>query len=522
MKGDTPDSGPGSPKGTPVATGRYPTPAMSLHWPIVRQALTHPRRVLMVDDNRSYRGIELVVAALHMAGHIRRVCRTPTVGVLLPTGGAFPIAALAGWMLGKTVVPLNYLLKQEELKYVIGDCETDTIISAGPMLDFLGYRPEIPHLIEMDKVSFKGIPPLRLPARTADSELAILLYTSGTSGKPKGVMLTHANLRANVRQCIEHVKFTEREVLLGILPQFHSFGLTVLTLLPLTLGCRVIYSARFIPQRVMKLIREHRPTAFVAIPSMYNALLVVKDGKPDDFASVKFTVSGGEPLPDAVFQNFKEKYGKVINEGYGLTETSPVTHWCRPAEWKAHSVGPAVPGMEIKIKDVETGKPLGPDKDGEVVMKGPNVMKGYFKLPQESAAAFDSEGYFRTGDMGRVDADGFLFITGRIKEMLIVGGENVFPREIEEVLNRHPAVNASGVIGTQDPMRGELPLAFVELKEGQTTDERTLKAWCRDNLAGYKVPTEVRIIAALPRNPTGKIMRRELKKLVDSPTDKGR
>jgi long-chain acyl-CoA synthetase len=468
----------------------------------------------MTDDNRSYKGIEVLVASLHMAGQIQRVCKSKTVGILLPTGGAFPIAALGAWIPGKTVVPLNYLLKKEELTYVIGDCETDTIISAGPMLEYLGYRPEIPNLIEMDKVNFKGFPPLRLPAAAADDDLAVLLYTSGTSGKPKGVMLTHGNLTSNIQQCIDHVHFTSEEVMLGVLPQFHSFGLTVLTLLPLTLGCRVVYSARFIPQRIIKLIREHKPTAFVAIPSMYNALMVVKGVQADDFDSVKYIVSGGEPLPDAVFQSFKEKFGKIINEGYGLTETSPVTHWCRPGEWRAHSVGPALPRMDVKIKDPTTGAVLGPDTDGEVVMKGPNVMKGYFKLPAETAATFDAEGYFKTGDMGRVDKDGFLYITGRIKEMLIIGGENVFPREIEEVLNRHPAVNASGVIGIHDPMRGELPLAFVELKEGQTTDEKSLKIWCRESLAGYKVPSEIRIIQALPRNPTGKIMRRELKKLV--------
>ncbi len=487
---------------------------MSVHRPILHRLLTHPRKVVMIDDNRSYKGIEVVVAALHLAKHIDKVCKTKNLGLLLPTGGAFPIAALAGWILGKTIVPLNYLLKPEELKYVIGDCETDTIISAGPMLTFLNYRPEIPNLIEMDKVSFKGIPPLRFPKGAKPDDLAVLLYTSGTSGRPKGVMLTHHNLSINVKQIVEFVKFTPQEVLVGVLPQFHTFGLTVLTLLPLTLGCQVVYTARFIPQRVMKLIRQHKPSAMIAIPSMLNALMVVKDGGPEDFKSVKFLVSGGEPLPDAVRTAFKERFGKDISEGYGLTETSPVTNWCRPEEWRPHSVGKPVPYLEQKIKDPATGQILGPNQDGEVVMKGPNVMKGYFKLPDETAATFDSEGYFKTGDMGRHDNDGHLFITGRIKEMMIVGGENVFPREIEEVLNKHPAVNASGVIGVTDPMRGELPMAFVELKEGQTTDEKTLISWCRESLAGYKVPKEVRIVQALPRNPTGKIVRRELKKLV--------
>jgi long-chain acyl-CoA synthetase len=247
---------------------------------------------------------------------------------------------------------------------------------------------------------------------------------------------------------------------------------------------------------------------------MYNALLHVKDGGPDDFRSLKYTVSGGEPLPEAVFEGFRERFKVTINEGYGLTETAPVTNWCRPDEWRPHSVGRPLPDIDQRIADLDTRAFLGPDQDGEVLIKGPNVMKGYFERPEETAAAFDDRGYFRTGDIGRHDKDGHLYITGRLKEMMIVGGENVFPREIEEVLNLHPAVAASGVIGQIDPIRGELPVAFVEFKEGQKTDERELQGWCRERLAGYKVPRSIHIIPSLPRNPTGKIMRRDLKKLL--------
>jgi long-chain acyl-CoA synthetase len=300
-----------------------------------------------------------------------------------------------------------------------------------------------------------------------------------------------------------------------VLPQFHSFGLTALTLLPLTLGSRTIYSARFIPHRIVKLIREHRPTVLIAIPSMYNALLFVKDAAAEDFSQLQFIVSGGEPLPQAVFDGFQKRFGKVINEGYGLTETAPVTNWCRPFEFRRGSVGHALPGIDQRIVDVNSRAVLGPNQDGEVIMKGPNIMRGYFKLPQETGAAFDENGFFKTGDIGRLDEDGHLYITGRLKEMIIVGGENVFPREIEEALNLHPAVGASGVIGRMDPMRGELPVAFVELKEGQKADEKALLIWCRERLAGYKVPSEIHIVPALPRNPTGKIMRRELKHLLE-------
>jgi len=310
------------------------------------------------------------------------------------------------------------------------------------------------------------------------------------------------------------VPLSHNDSVLGVLPQFHSFGMTVLTLLPLTHGMRAVYTARFVPGKIVKLLREHRPTIFVAIPSMYNALLHAKDARAEDFAGVRYLVSGGEPLPQAVFDGYRDRFGVTINEGYGLTETSPITNWCRPEEWRPRSVGAALPGLEQRIADPETGRALAPGREGEVQMRGPNVMQGYFRLPEQTRAVFTDDGFFKTGDMGRQDDDGHLFITGRIKEMLIIGGENVFPREIEEVLNKHPSIKESGVVGQMDPMRGEQPVAFVELREGATLDETVLKTWCRESLAGYKVPSSIRAVEALPRNATGKIMRRELKKMV--------
>jgi long-chain acyl-CoA synthetase len=487
---------------------------VSVHWPILRSCLRRPLRPIIRDDQRAYRGIDLLVGAMHLADAIESRCRSDMVGVMLPTGGLFPMAALAGWMLHKTVVPLNYLLKPEELAYVVSDCTTDTVITVGPMLEHVGHRPDVPNVIEIDKLGMSGVPSPRWPRGAGDDDLALLLYTSGTSGRPKGVMLTHGNLSANVRQIMEWVRFTPAEILVGVLPQFHTFGLTVLTLLPLTFGLRVVYTARFIPHRIVKLIREHRPTVLVAIPSMYNALLHVKDGSPEDFASLRYIVSGGEPLPDAVAEGFHERFGVRINEGYGLTETAPVTNWCRPFEYRPHSVGRALPEVDQRIADLATGEHLPPGRDGEVIMRGPNIMRGYFNRPEDTAAVFNPQGFFKTGDIGRQDEEGHLYITGRLKEMIIVGGENVFPREIEEVLNRHPAVGDSGVVGMMDPMRGELPVAFVELKEGQQAQERELLVWCRERLAGYKCPASVTIVEKLPRNPTGKIMRRELKKLV--------
>ena len=294
-----------------------------------------------------------------------------------------------------------------------------------------------------------------------------------------------------------------------MLPQFHSFGMTVLTLMPLATGCRVIYSARFIPKKVLDKIRTHRPTAMLGIPSMYNALRMQKSLCEEDVSSLRYIVSGAEPLSDDVFEGFKMKTGREITEGYGLTETAPVTNWCMPEDNRRGTVGRSLPRIETRIV-AEDGALLGPNLDGEVRLRGPNVMKGYFNLPDETADAFDEDGFFRTGDMGRLDDDGFLSITGRIKEMLIIGGENVFPREIEEVLNAHPSIQDSAVIGQPDPSRGETALAFVEMAEGCAFDDTQLRAHCRECLPQFKVPREIRRVDQLPRNATGKIVRRRL------------
>jgi long-chain acyl-CoA synthetase len=517
---------------------------------ILRRIFSAPLRVAIVDDQRSWRGIDLYVGALHLAKAIRQTSDRPHVGIMLPTSGMFPMALIAVWMLGRTAVPLNYLLKPEELRYVIDDAELDCVITVTPMIEHLGGDGALPsHVkqIRLDQLRFKGIPPLRFSKRRPNDFVAVLLYTSGTSGRPKGVMLTAGNLSANIRQCCDWVGFTNQDVLLGVLPQFHSFGFTVLTLLPLAVGAKVLYTARFVPKKIVDLLRTYRPTAFIAIPSMYGALLGSKSAAADDFKSLKYIVSGGEPLPEAVFNGFRDRFNVTINEGYGLTETSPVTNWCRPHEYRKKSVGKPLPGVEeiIVSEDVANSRSEGsqiatksrdlvthvaidaqrnvlspspsrnrttaPNVEGEIRIKGPNVMKGYYKLPEQTAAAFDENGYFKTGDIGRFDEDGFLYITGRIKEMLIIGGENVFPREIEEVLDSHPDVQASAVIGEMDDTRGEVPVAFVELKEGATFDERALRSYCREHLAQFKVPRDIRVLEKLPRSPTGKVLRRELK-----------
>jgi len=469
-------------------------------------------RTLVIDDYRSWKGIELQIASWHIAKNIQT--SKDQVAILLPTSGMFPVSLTAIWSLGKTAVPLNYLLSKEEIKYIIIDSGVDTVITVGAMLDFIGELPAGVTALRLDEMSFKGLPPMRRAVQSGDDMLAALLYTSGTSGKPKGVMLTASNLNSNVNQSIAKVGFSKRDILIGLLPQFHSFGFTVTTLLPSVIGSKIVYMARFNPRKVLEVLRKHRPTIMVAIPSMYNAILNTKSATSEDFESVRLAGSGGEALPTAVYDGYKERFNIPICEGYGLTETSPVTNWRLPIEEKYGSVGkPVVDLLQRIVSDEEIELP--PNEEGEIRFKGPNIMKGYFNMPKETSEVFDAQGYFKTGDMGKIDEDGFLYITGRIKEMLIIAGENVFPREIEETLTDHPDVLSAGVVGRMDDSRGEVAVAFIELKEGASFDEHKLRSWCREKLAPFKVPKSITVLPELPRNPTGKILRRSLSKLVE-------
>ena len=500
---------------------------MSLIASILRHAIVRPRATLVVDDRGETSALRLAAGSMFLARHVERATRRPHVGLMLPTSGAFAMALLGAWLARRVAVPLNYLLGREELLHVIRDSGIDTILTSRKLLDALEISENDTgdaKLLCLEDLSFKGLPPLRLPPRQRDDRLALLVYTSGTSGKPKGVELTFGNLQANVRDSIDFARLKRSTGFLGVLPQFHSFGITVLTLCPLVLGAKVIYTARFVPKKIVELIREHRPDVLVAVPSMFGALANVKKAQPDDFQSLKYPISGAEPLPDTIYETFLDRFGVQILEGYGLTETSPVCNWSTPQQHKRHAVGKPLPRVKNLIVADDGQTLLGPDEIGEIAIAGPNVMRGYHKLPEltnEVIRHLHVPGEpqpvraFFTGDIGRVDPDGFLFITGRKKEMLIVGGENVFPREIEDVLVQHEDVAAAAVVGRRDDLRGEVPIAFIELAEHAAQpdtdfDDAPLRSFAREKLANYKVPREIRVVPQLPRSPTGKILRREL------------
>jgi long-chain acyl-CoA synthetase len=433
-----------------------------------------------------------------------------TVGILLLNSQAYVATLLGTWKAGKTAVPLNYLLPPQELAYIIKDSGMSALITSqffaqavAAVKPLFGARGVI---LMADDPGFA--PRVTKPVVPEYQDPALYLYTSGTTGKPKGVVLTHRNLAHNVEACQTAGEFDQRDSFLCLLPFFHTYAITGTILLPLLSGCKMVLVDRFHPVKVLKLIEEHAISVFLAIPSMYR-VLALTEGE-FKVASIRFPISGGEPLPVVVAEAFEKRFGVPIFEGYGQTEASPVISLNVPGKRKLGTVGPALPGVEIAIWDDEK-KPLGVDVVGEIMVRGHSVMKGYYNLPDETSKTITSE-WLHTGDLGKMDSDGFVTITGRKKDLIISAGENIYPREIEEVLAQHPKVKEVAVIGVKDEVRGEVPKAFVIAKDGVTVDEKELRSFCRENLAGYKVPRHIDVVPDLPRTPTGKILKRMLPK----------
>ncbi|MCP4593690.1 MAG: long-chain fatty acid--CoA ligase [bacterium] len=455
----------------------------------------------------------LVKVAAALRGIVLKETRSERVGICLPACALFPAVLFGVWWAGKKAVPLNFLLADEELEHVIRDAELDVVFSVKYFKERLGKLPVRSIMLEDLPIKRRVLTGMfrRRPAgpRPDADDTAVILYTSGTSHVPKGVELTFDNLRSNCADSIASARFTGEHRFLNILPPFHVFGLTGNVLIPIVLGCTVFSLPRFNAATVLAKVREHGISVLLATPSMYGALMRVKSPPPDVLASLYLNISGGEPLPAATESGCRERLGAKLLQGYGLTETSPVVSLCVPHSERSGTVGQPIENTRVRIVD-EAGRDTPTGEPGEVWIQGPGVMKGYFRNPEETRAVITPDGWFKSGDIGTLDDEGFLSITGRKKEMIIVGGENVFPSEIETVLAEHPAVTQVAVIGVSDASRGEVPIAFVCLEEGAEASPIELRQFARDRLAGHKVPREVLISADLPLGPTGKILKRKL------------
>ncbi len=480
-------------------------------------AETQPNAAAVSDAGRALNYGQLTTFARVMRALIVKESDCPRIGILLPGCAAFAGTLFGCLWAGRIAIPLNFLLQPAELRRVAANAGLDLVITVKHFAELAGTLGLKTLYLEQAGLKrrfllskFQSVPPL---PTAAEAQTAVILYTSGTAGEPKGVELTYGNLMSNCRDCIAFADIQQDHTVLSVLPPFHIFGLTGTTLLPIWQGMSVHYLPRFNPAAAVKAIADRRVSIFLAIPSMYAAMQRVKRAAAEHFASMYLAISGGEPLPAEVARAYREEFGVQLDEGYGLTETSPVVSLNLPWQCRPGTVGRTIPNCQVRIVN-PAGQILDRDHDGEILVRGPGVMKGYFGRPQETAAVLDADGWFHTGDQGRLDADGFLSITGRLKEMMIIGGENVFPGEIEAVLTQHPAVQEGSVIGVPDAGRGEVAVAFVILKEGAAARETELRHFCREHLASMKVPRQVLICESLPRGPTGKILKRALPDLL--------
>jgi long-chain acyl-CoA synthetase len=479
--------------------------------PLFAHAAQRPEGIAVIDDFGRYSYSRLATAAAGLGMYISFQTQKPHVGILLPACVGF-VASFYGTLLArKAVVPINFLLSDREIAHVIADSGIDTVITAPPLsarLKDSGLNIiDLSELMKMQPPPLTQTPPLPTPA---PDDLAVLMYTSGTSGLPKGVQLTYNNLQSDVDSAIEFAHLESEHRFLGIIPLFHAFGMTAMMIAPIQLGAPVVYIARFSPVAAMNAIREHQISIMFGVPSMFAAIAHLKSAAPEDFKQIYAIITGGEPQPAALREKFRERFGVPLLEGYGLTETSPVISLNVPQIMRAGSVGKPLPHVHVRITD-ENGAELQKEEIGEIWVKGPMVMKGYYNLPDATAAAITPEGYFKTGDLGKIDADGFLFITGRKKDMIIVAGEKVFPREVEDILMQHPTVAEAAVLGKKDPSRGEVVVAFVTAREGQEVQPDVLRDFCRSQgLPQWKCPREITTLPELPHSPTGKVLKRVL------------
>jgi long-chain acyl-CoA synthetase len=473
-----------------------------------RAAQTRPSDVAIIEETRRWTFAEVAEEVNRIATIIKEQVKGDTVGVLLLNSERYLSTMLAIWKAGKTAVPLNYLLPPADLGFIIQDSGMSALISSQFFNQALaGIRP----LFGDRGVILMADDPAFVGSQTADSlteyrDPALYLYTSGTTGRPKGVILTHDNLAANVESCQQAGEFDHRDGFLCLLPFFHTYAITGTFLLPLLNGSRMVLVDRFQPTKVLGLIQEHRISVFLAIPSMYR-VLAMTDGD-FDVSSVRFPISGGEPLPVTTAEAFEKRFKVPIFEGYGQTEAAPVVTLNTPDKRKPGTIGRALPDVEVAVWD-DQNQVLPVGQVGEIMVRGRNVMKGYHRLPEETAKTI-TNGWLHTGDLGKMDDEGFITITGRKKDLIISAGENIYPREIEEALAQHPKVKEVAVIGVKDQVRGEVPKAFVIPKDGCTLDEKELRSYCRECLANYKIPKHFEIVADLPRTPTGKVLKRML------------
>jgi long-chain acyl-CoA synthetase len=438
------------------------------------------------------------------------------VGLMLPNVPAFVVLYYGILRAGGIVVPMNVMLKRREVGYFLEDSGARLLLTTDDLREEAeaGAAEANAEAMALER---GGLPKWLEPheaepgvADTAPGDTAVILYTSGTTGKPKGAELTHANLDGNAEIfCRTMTKIGPGDVVFGALPLFHSFGQTAAMNASLRAGGCLALLPRFEPEAALEMMQTLGATVFLGVPAMYTAILNHPNREGFDLGSLRICISGGQSLPVEVLRGFEEAFGCKILEGYGLSETSPVACQNHPdRERKPGSIGLPIEGTEMKIVD-ESGGEVPDGEVGEILIRGPNVMKGYWRRPEATAEAI-RDGWLYTGDLGRRDSDGYFYVVDRKKDLIIRGGYNVFPREVEEVLYEHPDVVEAAVVSVPDERLGEEVGAAVVLRPGSETSPEDLQAHVRSQLAAYKYPRRIWMLDELPKGPTGKILKREI------------
>ncbi|MFC0107613.1 long-chain-fatty-acid--CoA ligase [Kibdelosporangium aridum] len=479
---------------------------------LARTAAQYPDRVAIRLDDTMLTYSELDDATKRAAGLLAEHGVQPgdRVGIMLPNVPQFAVLYYATLRAGAVVVPMNPLFKEREVAYYLSDSGAKVLFV---WEDFqpgakAGAKLADTACVVVDG-SLTAAPPIDHVVDRADEDTAVIFYTSGTTGRPKGAELTHANLMRNVEIAVRDLtQATAEDVVFGALPLFHVFGQTVgLNVVVAVGGCLTLMS-RFDAAKALKVLQRDKVTVFEGVPTMYVALANHPDRTNHDLSSLRVCLAGGAPLPAEVITAFEQAFDCVIMEGYGLSETSPIASFNVPGKRRPGSIGTPVSGVRFRIVD-DHGEDVPPGEIGEIAIKGHNVMKGYWGKPEQTAKAI-RDGWFHSGDLGRQDEDGFYYIVDRKKDMIIRGGYNVYPREIEEVLYEHPAVAEAAVIGVPHTELGEEVTAVVALKPSATATADELRDFVKGKVAAYKYPRTVRIVGELPKNATGKILKREL------------
>jgi long-chain acyl-CoA synthetase len=482
---------------------------------LLRTAAAHPDRPAVKLDEHVLSYAELRDAAARMATLLREMGVEPgdRVGLQLPNVPAFPVACYGALLAGATVVPMNPLLKAREVEYYLGDSGARVVV-VGDQMPEAAQQAGASMGTEVVVVGAMG--PAQLPEEPSelvereDYDTAVILYTSGTTGKPKGAELTHSNLASNARTSAETLtELGPDDVVMGCLPLFHVFGMTCGLNASVLTGACLTLIPRFDGGKALHVIGRDRVTIFEGVPTMYSAMLHAPTRAEADVSTLRACVSGGAAMPVEVLRAFEREFDCVILEGYGLSETSPVASFNHPhAERRPGTIGTPVRGMQMRLVDAE-GEDVAEAEIGEIAIRGEGLMKGYWNRPEATDDAIP-DGWFRTGDLATRDAQGYFTIVDRKKEMIIRGGFNIYPREIEEALYEHASVAEVAVIGIKHPDLGEEVGAAVVLKPGATAEPAELRNFAKSRVAAYKYPRHVWLVEALPKGPTGKILRREV------------